>query len=158
MTAPVIDLVGICNALAARFVAATLGTPSGETAIRKSYSEPPKAIAALPAHLLEVQDGTVVANNRWDHVINIDGLLLLAKRPGDPARVEASRRKWLPFLLHATVHQWKLGIGAQAGYEVAKAQPDGGWEWTEYEVGGVEYDAIRVRWKVYLYETVSLTP
>jgi len=157
MTSPVIDFEAICDALAARFVAATLGTPTGLTAIRKSYSETPKGVAALPAHFLEVLDGTVVLNNRWEHEIRIDGVLLLDKRPGDTARSETVRRKWLPYLLHATVDQVKLGIGAASGYEVAKVIPTG-WEWDKVDVADTEYDAIRVHWMVYLYETVSLTP
>jgi hypothetical protein len=159
VTSPVIDAEAICDALAARFIAATLGTPAGETAMRKSYSETPKAVPALPAHLLEVQDGELVASpgGVWDHQWRIDGLLLLAKRPGDPARVETSRRKWLPYLLHATVDQLKISKGGQSGYSVDKAIPTA-WEFTEFEVGDVEYDAIRVRWVVWIKETVSITP
>lgn len=156
MTSPAIDFEAVCDALAARFVAATVGTPSGQTSIRKSYSETPKAIAALPAHYLEVREGSIVANSRWEHEISVDGVLVIAKRPGDTARTETIRRKWLPYLLHATVDALKLGI-APGAYEVAKALPSG-WEWDEVEVGGTEYDAIRVHWTLYLYETVSLTP
>lgn len=159
MTSPTILFEPIMDALAARFAPGTIGTPSGADAMQASYSESPKAVAQTPAHLLEVQDGTLVADTaRWSHEIKVDGLLLLAKRPGDPARVETQRRLWLPFLLHATADQMKIGIGAQVGYEVAKVLPDGGWEWDEYKVADIEYDAIRVHWTIYLYETVVLTP
>lgn len=158
MTSPVIDFEGICDALAARFVAATIGTPTGVDAMRKSYSETPKSVPVAPSHLLEVQDGTVVANPaQWQHEFKIDGLLLLAKRPADTQRVETLRRKWLPYLLHATVDQVKLGFGGATGYTLDKAIPDGGWEWDEYSVAGTEFDAIRVHWTVYLTETVALT-
>lgn len=158
MTTPALDFSAICTALAARFVAATIGTPTGAGAMRASYAKPPKNVPATPAHLLEISDGSVVANpGQWKHEMNIDGLLLLAKRPADPERVEAQRQLWLPYLLHASVDQLKLGLGAASGYSVDKAIPTG-WEWAEYEVGAVEFDAIRVNWRIYISETVSLTP
>ena len=158
MSTPVIDFSAICTALAARFVAATLGTPTGASAMRASYAKPPKNVPATPAHLLEVNDGTVVASpGQWKHEMNIDGVLLLAKRPADPERVDTQRQLWLPYLLHATVDQVKLGLGAASGYSVDKAIATG-WEWTEYMVAADEYDAIRVHWRVYVTENVSLTP
>lgn len=158
MTTPVIDFSAICNALAARFVAATIGTPTGAVAMRASYAKVPKSITAAPAHLLEVQNGSIIPNpGEWKHEIHIDGLLLLARRPADPSRVETLRQLWLPYLLHATVDQAKLGIGAQTGYTLDKALPFG-WEWTEFEVAGDTYDAIRVDWALFITETVALTP
>ncbi len=158
MTSPVINFAAICTALAARFVAAAIGTPTGASAMRASYAKPPKSVSATPAHLLEVQDGTVVASpGQWKHEMAIDGVLLLAKRPADPERVEEQRQLWLPFLLHATVDQGKLGLGGGTGYAVDKAVPSG-WEWTEFEVAGAAYDAIRVHWTVYVTETVAMTP
>lgn len=158
MSTPVIDFAAICTALAARFVAATLGTPTGASAMRASYAKPPKNVPATPAHLLETQDGTVIANpGQWRHEMAIDGVLLLAKRPADPERVEAQRQLWLPYLLHATVDQMRLGLGSQAGWSVDKALPTG-WEWTEYDVAGDTYDAIRVHWRIWIAENVSLTP
>lgn len=157
MSSPTIDFKAICNALAARFVAAAIGTPTGATAIRQSFAQSPKNVSALPAHLLEVSDGTIIPNpGQWRHEMGIDGVLLLAKRPADPERVETLRQLWLPYLLHATMDKLALGLSGQAGYSVDKAVPSS-WEWIEYEVGGVGYDAIRVRWTVYVTETVSLT-
>lgn len=158
MTAPVINFSTVCTDLAARFTAANIGTPSGADAMRASYAKPPKNVPATPAHLLEVQDGTIVPNpGQWKHEMNIDGLLLLAKRPADPERVEAQRQLWLPYLLHATVDQMQISLGSQSGYSVDKVFPSG-WEWTEYPVAADLYDAIRVHWTVYLTETVTLTP
>ncbi len=158
MTSPVIDFSAICTALAARFLAAAIGTPSGASAMRASYAKPPKAVPATPAHLLEMQDGTVIASpGQWKHEMRIDGVFLLAKRPADPERVEAQRHLWLPYLLHACVDQMKLGLGSATGYSVDKAIPTG-WEWTEYAVAGDGYDAITVHWTVYVTENVSLTP
>lgn len=157
MSTPTINAEAILDAMAARFLAAAIGTPSGATAMRASYSETPKNVAATPCHLLEVQDGSVVANpGQWKHEINVDGLLLLSKRPGDTARVETQRRLWLPYLLHATVDQLKLGLGSATGYSVDKALPTG-WEFTEFPIGADNYDAIRVAWTIWVTETVTLT-
>lgn len=157
MTSPVVNVDAICVALAARFAAATIGTPTGADAMRVSHPGMPKGVPVTPCHLLEMQDGSVVANpGQWKHELNIDGVLLLAKRPGDPARVEKQRRLWLPYLLHATVDALKITLGGGAGYTVDKAIPTS-WEWTEYSVSDNEFDAIRVRWVVYVTENVSLT-
>ena len=157
MTTPKIDFESIMDALALRFAAAQIGTPTGAVAMKASYAESPKSVPQTPAHVLEVQDGTVVANSQWNHEINVDGLLLLAKRPADPQRVETQRQLWLPYLLHATVDQMKLGLGGATGYTVDKAIPSG-WEWDLFKVADVEFEAIRVHWTIYLTETVSLTP
>lgn len=158
MTTPVLDFSAIVNGLAARFAAATLGTPSGAPAIRAVYPQSAKAIPTLPAVIFEVTDGQVIANSgQWKHEMSIDVLLLLAKRPADPDRVETYRQKYLPYLLHATVDQIKLGLGGASGYSVDKAIPTG-WEWTEFRVADIEYDAIRVPYTVHVTETVSLTP
>lgn len=157
MSTPTVNVEAILDALAARFLAAAIGTPTGAQAMRASYSETPKNVAATPCHLLEVQDGTVVANpGQWKHEIQVDGLLLLSKRPGDTARVETQRRLWLPYLLHASVDQVKLGLGGASGYSVDKAFPVG-WEFTEYLVGADTYDAIRVAWTIWVTENVTLT-
>ena len=158
MSSPVVDFKAICDALAARFVAAALGTPSGESAMVKSYAEPPESAPQTPCHILEVQDGEVVANpGQWKHEMRIDGLLLISRRTADTIRPEAKRRKWLPYLLHATVDAMKITLGAATNYTVDKALPTG-WEWDEYTVGSTEYHAIRVHWTVWVTENVSLTP
>jgi len=158
VSSPVINFSAICTALAARFVAGTIGTPTGAQAMRASYAKPPKNVPATPAHLLSVQDGQLVANpGQWKHEINIDGLLLLAKRPADPERVSAQRQLWLPYLLHACVDQMKITLGGGANYTVDKVLPTE-WEWTEYPVGDVDFDAIRVNWRIFLTENVTLTP
>ncbi|HUT76773.1 MAG TPA: hypothetical protein VM285_03750 [Polyangia bacterium] len=153
-----IDLEAICDALALRFEPGTIGTPSGGPAMREVYSESPKSVPTVPAVLLEVQDGTLVASpGQWKHEISIDVLFLLSKRPADPVRVETNRRKWLPYLLQATVGQMKLGLGGASGYSVDKAIPIS-WEFTEFDVADVTFDAIRVRYVAYVTESVTLTP
>ena len=157
MTTPAINFYAICNALAARFEAATIGTPTGAPAMRKVYAQTPKNVPVVPAVVLEVQEGSVVANpGQWKHELGVDVLFLLSKRPGDPVRVEADRQRWLPYLLHATVDAGKLGM-TTVGYAVDKAIPTE-WEWVEYAVGGVEFDAIRVGYRVYVTENVQMTP
>jgi hypothetical protein len=150
-----IALQAPCAALAARFL--VVSTPSGALPMRQSTGQMPKQIAALPATYIEVTDGTVVANDRWEHSINVASVTLFAKRPGDPVRVDKQRQLWLPALLSATEGQMKLGIGAQAGYELAKALPMS-WRWDEVAVGGEDYDAVRITWQLFIYETVTLTP
>lgn len=153
-----IDLEAICDNLALRFEPATIGTPTGAPAMREVYSESPKSVPTVPAVLLEVADGSLTANpGQWKHELAIDVMFLLSKRPADPVRVETNRRKWLPYLLRATVGQMKLGLGGATGYSVDKAIPTG-WEFTEYDVADVTFDAIRVRFVVYVTETVALTP
>lgn len=157
MSTPTIDFAGICTALGNRFAAATLGTPTGAPAIRAVYPQSAKAVAALPAVILEVQDGSITANSQWNHEMNVDVLLLLAKRPADPDRVEMWRQLYLPYLLHATVDQLKISKGGQVGYSVDKALPVS-WEWDLYSVADVPYEAIRVGYRVWVTETVALLP
>lgn len=158
MSTPTIDFAAVCTALGTRFTAANMGTPTGAPAVRAVYPQSAKAVAALPAVILEVQDGEVVANpGQWKHEMNVDVLLLLAKRPADPDRVEMYRQLYLPYLLHATVDQVKIGKGGESGYSVDKALPTT-WEWDLYSVADIQYEAIRVAYKVWITETVSLLP
>lgn len=152
------NLEGMCDALAARFAPGTIGTPTGAVAMRKAYSETPKNVPIVPSVFLEVQEGTIVADpGQWKFEHNVDVVFLLSKRPGDPARVETQRRLWLPALWGATQGQMKLGYGGAVGYTLDKAIPTD-WEFTEEPVGGDNYDAIRVHYRLYVTETVTLTP
>ena len=158
MSLPGTAFVTAVAALADRFQPATLGTPSGCPAVRAVYPVSAKAISNLPAVLFEVQDGTLVANpGQWKHEWNVDVLLLLAKRPADPDRVETYRQGYLPYLLAATTAKLKLGLGSEFGWSVDKAIPTG-WEWTEFRVSDIDYDAIRVPYTIYVTESVTLTP
>ena len=126
--------------------------------MRYSYAEPPNGIPATPAHVLEVQDGTITPNaGQWMHTINIDGLLLISQAQADMPRIETQRQLWLPYLLHATVDQWSLGLGAQSGWSVKSVLP-AGWTWDTYDVAKVEYEAIRVHWVMTILENVAATP
>lgn len=158
MTTPAIDFESAMDAFAARFLPATIGTPTGADAMRYSYAEPPNGIPATPSHVLEIQDGEVTPNaGQWMHTIRIDGLLLLSKAPADMPRIETQRQLWLPYLLHATVDQWSLGLGAQSGWGIKSVLP-GTWTWDTYAVGGVEYEAIRVHWLMTILENIAATP
>lgn len=158
MSLPGTAFLTTLDALADRFEAATLGTPSGCPAVRAVYPVSAKSVPSLPAVVFEVQDGTVVANpGQWKHEWNVDVLLLFAKRPADPQTVETYRQGYLPYMLGATKDKLKLGLGSEAGWSVDKAIP-AGWEWTEYRVADVDFDAIRVPYTVYVTESVTLTP
>jgi len=154
----VIDFKAICDALAARFAAGTIATPSGAAAMRKAYGQIPKNIAVVPSVLVIPQQGTVVANpGQWKHEMDLDVVFLLSKRPGDPARVEAQRQIWLPTLLAATEAKLTLGLAGQSGYSVDKVIPIG-WEFAEFPVASDTYDGIVIHYKAFITETVVLTP
>lgn len=153
-----IDLKAICDGLAARFAAGTISTPTGAHTMRTSYAAPPKSAPVVPCVILEVQDGTIIANpGQWNHELNIDAVFLYSKRQGDTVRQDTERQRWLGNLLAATEAQLKIGLGAASGYTVDKALP-ADWEFTEYQVGSDLFDGIRVHFTVYVRETVSLTP
>lgn len=152
-----IDLKLICDDLALRFVAATIGTPSGADAMRGASGQMPKQVAVTPYTYIEPTDGSVVANDRWEHTISLDSVTLFGKRPGDPVRVEKQRQAWLGYLLAATEGKLKLGVTGQTNWELAKAIPTT-WKWDEVDVGAETHDAIRVTWLISVYETVNLVP
>lgn len=158
MSLPGTAFLAAVDALGDRFAAAVLGTPSGAPAVRGVYPVSLKAAPTLPAVVLEVQDGTLIANpGQWKHEWNVDVLLLLAKRPADPQRVETIRQKYLPYLLNATQGALKITLGGESGWNVDKAIPTG-WEYDEYAVGDQLYDAIRVAYRIYATESVTLVP
>lgn len=158
MSLPGTAFIAAVDALGDRFVASTLGTPANCPAVRAVYPVSTKSVTTLPAVVLEVQDGSVVANpGQWKHEWNVDVLLLLAKRPADPDRVETWRQSYLPYLLNATTGQLKLGLGGTSGWNVDKALPVN-WEWDIYRVADIEYDAIRVGYTIWVTETVTLVP
>lgn len=151
-----INFKAACNALAARFAPGTIATPTGATAMRKAYGQMPKNVPATPCVIVEPRNGTILANpSQWLHEMDVDVVFVLSKQPGDTARVELQRQIWLPTLLAATEGQLKLGLGSQAGWDLAKAIPTG-WEWIEYGVAGDTYDAIRIHYRLFIFETVSL--
>lgn len=152
-----IDFAAICSNLAARYAPGTLATPSGATAIRGSLGSRPKAITAVPYAFVELDTGTITANSQWLHEVTADVVFCLSKRPGDPARVDVQRQKWLATLLAATEGKLTLGLAGQSGWTLNKALPTG-WEFTEEQVGQEEWDAIRVHFLLHIYETVSLVP
>ena len=149
------DLKGTCDALAARFAPGTITTPTSGLAMRAAYGQMPNTVPATPAVYIEPTDGEVTGDNRWAHEWNLDAVFLVDKSTADPKRIETQRQLWLPTLLGATQGQVKLGIGAQVGWELAKALPTG-WKWDEVDVAGTDFAAIRVSYRVWIYETVSL--
>ena len=155
MTVPSFDFYTVCSALGSAFAPGTIGTPTGEDAMRAVYPHGVKGIGAYPALVLQVQHGEVVANSdNWSHKAYIDAILLLSKRGGNPPDVEASRQRWLPYLLSATEDHLKIGVGAQSGWELKSAMPIG-WEWAEVDVDGDGFDGIRVHYEVWIYEIMS---
>lgn len=154
-----IDFKLICDDLALRFAPGTIATPTGALAMRAAKGQMPKGAPTVPMVFVEALDGTVIAQDggTWQHEMNVDVVFLYSKRQGDPVRQDAQRQMWLGSLLAATEGQLKIGIGAQAGYEVKKVIPTG-WRWAEERVGADDFDAIRVHYTAYVNETVSLVP
>jgi len=155
VTVPAFDFYSVCSALGSAFAPGTIGTPTSESAMRAVYPHGVKSIPAYPAIVLQVSHGEVVGNSdNWSHKAYIDAILLLSKRPGNPVTVEASRQRWLPYMLSATETHLKLGVGAQTGWELKSAMPIG-WEWAEVNVDDDPFDGIRVHYEVWIYETMS---
>ena len=153
-----IGFASICDGLAARFAAATMGTPSGAPAIQRTYGARPTSLPALPAvYVAPTQGSVVAASDHWRHEMDLDAVLVLSKSPGDPATLDLWRELYLPYMLAATEGQVKLGLGAQTGWEVAKALPTG-WDWDEPVIDADKFDGIRVHFRVWVNETVSLVP
>ena len=152
-----IALKAIANALAARYAAGTISTPSGAQAMRASYGQTPKNTPTTPCAIVVVQDGSIIANaGQWNHELQLDVVFLISKRTADTPREETARQLWLGTLLAATEGQFTLGLSAASGYSVQKALPTG-WEFTEYNVAGDDYDAVIVHFTIYATENVSLT-
>lgn len=153
-----IDMKAICDALATRYTAAAIATPTGATALRPSFGQMPESAPAIPCIYIEPTTGTVVASvGIWDHHLFLDAVFLISKRTGTTRRPEKERQLWLGSLLAATEAQMKLGLGAASGYVVKSAFPQG-WAWDEVDVADQAFHAIRIHYDVWAQETVSLTP
>lgn len=148
------DLKAICDGLAGKFAAGTISTPSGATAMRKSYGQMPIGTPMLPAVVIVPQSGEVVLDSQaWHGTQLVDVVFLYSKSQGDTARAETQRQLWLPNLLSATFADMDLGLAP----DVAKAYPQG-WEFAEYPYGGQDYDAVIVHYAVDVRITQAMTP
>lgn len=148
------DLEAISNGLAARFAPGTIGTPTGASAMRASYGQAPNSIPTTPCIVVFPKDGDLVYGSgqvKGQH--RLDVCFYLSKSPGDIARVEKQRQKWLGLLLAATHGAMKLGLASA----VDKAIP-ASWEFTELPYAGELYDGIIVHVTVYATDNVSLVP
>lgn len=149
------DLEDICDALAARYVSATIGTPTGALPIRFTYGQAPNSMPATPSVVVIPQRGEMVYNpgqRQTQH--EIDVLFYHSKRQGDIPRSETERQRWLMYLLNALHGQAKLGLGSSG---VDKALPTN-YEFVELPYGGDLYDGIRISVTVWVTESVTLTP
>ena len=148
------DLEDVCDAIAARYAPGTIGTPSGATAMRAAYGQAPNSIPMTPAVVVLPKSGELVygaGQRKSEH--EIDVLFYASRRQGDVPRAETERQKWLPTLLAAVHGQVKLGLAP----DVDKALP-ASYDFTELEYNGESYDGIRIGLRVWVTETVSLTP
>lgn len=148
------DLEDICDAIAALFAPGTIATPTGATAMRASYGQAPNSIPMTPCVVVMPQSGELVygsGQRKSEHEIEV--LFYHAKRQGDVPRSETERQRWLPALLDAINSGVKLGLSAY----VDKALPTN-YEFTELPYNDDNYDGIRITFRVWVTETVSLTP
>jgi hypothetical protein len=148
------DLEDVCDGIAARYAPGTIGTPTGALGMRASYGQAPNSLPVTPAVVVLPKTGTVVygsGQRKSEH--EIDVLFYHSRRQGDVPRSETERQRWLPYLLDALHGQVKLGLAP----EVDKALPTT-YAFEELSYGGDEYDGIRINVRVWVTETVSLTP
>lgn len=139
--------------LAAKYAPGTIATPSGASAMRFAYGQTPKSIPATPCVYIEATDGEVVMGaQEWTVTNHLIVNFLLAKKPGDPERVDAQRDRWLETLLKATFLDVDLGLAGS----VKSAYP-ASYEYTEIDFGADVYDGIRVFVDVTVREAVTLT-
>ncbi len=108
----------------------------------------------MPAVVVLPKTGTVTLGPRMvDGTIDLDVLFYLSKAPGDLARVETQRQRWLPTLLAALDGKMQLGLAAY----VQKAYPTD-WEFVDLQYGGEAYDGIRITVRVWYTEARTFTP
>jgi hypothetical protein len=150
------DMLAICNALAARYAPGTIGTPATGTpaTIRAVYGQAPHSMPTTPAVVVMPQTGDVVmGSGTWDVTHHIDVLFYHSKKQGDVPRSETQRQLWLPSLLEATLGAATLGLGG-----VVKSALPVEYEFLELPYGGDSYEGIRIGVDVIVREPVTLTP
>lgn len=148
------DLEDISDAIAARYLPGTIGTPTGAMAMRASYGQMPNSIPITPAVVVVPQRGEVVYGTQtWDVTHEIDVLFFYSRKQADVPRSETERQRWLPYLLNALNGQMQLGLSGS----VKSAMPTS-YEFTELPYGGEQYDGIRISLDVIVREPVTMTP
>lgn len=148
------DLRAICDAVAARYAPGTLATPTGAVAVREAFGQAPQALRLTPSVVVIPKTGTVeLGAGKVDGTIDLDVLFYVSKAPGDLARVEAQRQRWLPELLDALDAKVQLGLPTY----VQRAYPVD-WEFAELAYNGEAYDGIRVTIRVWYTEPRTFSP
>lgn len=139
----------ICDALATRYTGMT--PPSGET-LRKAYGQTPHSMPQTPSIVFMPQDGEMVTEpGMWVGTHRIDLIFYLSKSPGDLARIETQRQKWLGPLLSRLDGATTITLASSG---VKSALPIG-YEFTEVPHGGDNYDGIIVHLEVKTREAVT---
>lgn len=144
------DFKAISNALAAKYGAGTIATPSGAVAMWSSWGQAPHGPKPTPFVVVFPQNGTVILESgAWaiTHHANVD--FYLSKAPGDIARVEAQRQIWLPTLLSATLLGYTLGGTVKSALPV-------GYEFVELPYDGDMYDGIRINYELIVREPIPV--
>ena len=142
----------ICDALATRY--ANMTPPAGET-LRAAHGQAPHSMPTTPRIVFFPQDGEMVTEpGMWVGTSRIDLTLYLSKAPGDLARVETQRQKWLGPLLSRLDGATTITL---AGSGVKSALPVG-WEFTEVPYGGDNYDGIIVHLEIITRQAATFVP
>jgi len=146
-----VNLFTIRTNLAAKFAPGTISTPSGASAMRFAFADTPKSIPATPAVYVEGVDGEIVfGSGEWTVTNHLIVNFLLAKKPGDPERVDAQRDRWLTTLLQAAFSDIDLGATVKSALPVR-------WEYAEIDMGADLYDGIRIFVDAIVREPVTLS-
>ena len=148
------DLEDICDALADLYAPGTIGTPTGATAMRASYGQAPNSVPMTPCVVVMPDTGTLIygsGERKSEHDIKVQ--FYHSKRQGDIPRSETERQRWLPTLLNAVHGSVKLGLSSY----VDKALPTD-YSFVEFTYSGDTYDGILINYRVWVTETVTLTP
>lgn len=148
-----VSLKAICDALAARYAAGTIATPTGATAMRSSWAQAPHGPKPTPFLVIAPQTGDVIGGaGEWQITHHVDANFYLSKAPGDIHRVETLRQLWLPTLLAAPLGLMTLGItNVKSDFPVS-------YEFLELPYEGDGYDGITIHLDVIVREPVTFTP
>lgn len=148
------DLEDVADAIATRYAPGTIGTPTDALAMRASYGQAPNSLPATPAVVVLPKSGSLIyggGQRKSEH--EVDVLFYYGRQQGDVPRSETERQRWLPVLLNALHGKTKLGLAPDVDKALATD-----YEFVELQYGGDAYDGIRINVRVWVTETVTLTP
>jgi len=148
-----LDMLGVADALAARYASAVVTPPTGYTNIRGSTARTPNNIPALPFVIVELPQGPLTyQSGRRLGTHTFEVFFLYSRASGDVPRDKVAMLSWLSVLLDQLHAQVKLGLTS-----VMKALV------TTYAsvnatYAGQDYYAWQITVQVWTEDSVTLTP